>query len=97
MGKRSGRARRKLTLDVVEAELPPLTDLDTAMRRLDRIGLWAAGGLLQGAVASAVVRSVEVWVRAHESRLTQEVVQQLRTRLDELDRQLKAQRGGGTP
>ena len=77
---RGGRtaARRRLTLDRVERELPPLESLETAMVRLDRVGLWAAAGMLTGSVASAVVRSVEVWIRGHESKLTREVVDGLR-------------------
>jgi hypothetical protein len=88
-GRASAKARQKLTLERVEAELCPLATLDDAMRRLDRIGLWAAAGMLHGALASAVVRSVEVWVRAHESKLTREVTEELRARLEELERQAK--------
>ena len=47
-------AKRRLTLDRVEHELPPLESLETAMVRLDRVGLWAAAGMLTGGVASAV-------------------------------------------
>ena len=71
-------ARRRLTLERVERELPPLDSLENAMTRLDRVGLWAATGMLTGSVASAVVRSVEVWIRGHESQLTREIVETLR-------------------
>lgn len=98
-GRKGGqaKARARLTLSRVEAELPPLTDLDSAMKRLDRIGTWALAGLLQGAVAGAAARSCEIWVRAHESKLTAEVVQQLRARLEALEGQIKSQRAGGAP
>ena len=83
------KARTKLTLTQVEAELGVLTTLEDAQRRLDRIGVWALSGLLAGSVAGAAVRSVEVWVKTHESRLTTEVVQELRQRLDELEGEIK--------
>src|SRR5260370_120833 len=67
------------------------------MRWLRQIARWAAGGLLPGAVASACNRSAEVWARAHESRLTREVVDQLRGRLEELEGQVKRQRLGRMP
>lgn len=86
------RERSQLTLARVEAQLPPLTSLQDAMARLDRIGTWAVAGLLPGAVALAAVRSVEVWVRAHEAGLTQEVTQRLRSRLDAVEEQLRRSR-----
>ena len=90
MGRKSGKARKKLTLERVERELPPLTDLDSAMLRLDRIGLWAAAGMLTGSVAGAVVRSVEVWIRGHESQLTNEVVDDLKSEMKRLKADLKS-------
>ena len=88
-GKRSGKARQRLTLTQVEAELGSLVTLEDAQQRLDRIGVWALSGLLPGSVAGASVRSVEVWVKTHESKLTQEVVQELRQRLEQLEGDLK--------
>ncbi len=44
-GKRSGKARRRLTLERVEEELGPLETVDDAMRRLDRLGLWISAGM----------------------------------------------------
>jgi hypothetical protein len=38
-----------------------------------------------GAVAGACSRSVEIWIRAHEAKLTREVVEQLRAWLEELE------------
>ena len=88
---KGGRAasRRRLTLEKVERELPSLDSLDSAMLRLDRIGLWAAAGMLTGSVASAVVRSVEVWIRGHESKLTREVVEDLKNEVKRLKAALK--------
>src|SRR5690348_16504383 len=80
---KSAERRRKLTVEDVEGALGTLDSLEDAMRWLRQVGLWAAGGLLRGVVANACNRSVEVWIRAHESRLTREVVDQLRGRLEE--------------
>ncbi len=82
-------ARRRLTLEKVERELPPLDSLDSAMLRLDRIGLWAVAGMLSGSVAGAVVRSVEVWIRGHESKLTREVVEDVKNEVARLKAALK--------
>ena len=90
-GRKAGKAsaRRKLTLDRVEQEFGPLETVDDAKRRLDRIGIWAAAGLVPGTVAGAVVRSVEVWIKAHESELTNRVVDELKGDLARLRRELK--------
>ncbi len=74
-GKASGKAR--LTLSRVEAELGPLETIQDAMRRLDRLNLWISAGMLSGSQGSAAVRSIEVWLRGHESRLTEKVVEEL--------------------
>ncbi len=97
LGRRSGRARRGLTLEDVERDLGDLDTLEDAMRWLRQIALWAAGGLLHGAVASACNRSVEVWIKGHEAKLTREVVDHLRSRLEELEAQVKRQRLGRMP
>jgi len=88
-------AKRRLTLDRVERELPPLDSLESAMLRLDRVGLWAAAGMLTGSVAGAVVRSVEVWIRGHESQLTSDVIESLRKDVVRLKAELRAGAGQG--
>lgn len=94
LGRRSGRARRKLGLSDVETTLPPLTDLESAMHRLDVVARWALAGMVPGAIASAAVRSCEVWIKGAESKLTRELVDGLRKRLETLEAQLKQQRVG---
>jgi len=89
LGRRGGKARAKLHLERVEAELGALETLEDAQRWLRQIALWAAGGLLHGSVASACNRAVEVWLRAHESRLTRDVVHRLQERLEALERAFK--------
>jgi hypothetical protein len=92
--RRQERERSQLTLARVEAQLPPLASLKDAKERLDRIGTWAVAGLLPGTVTMAAVRSVEVWVRAHEASLTQEVAERLRSRLDAVEADLRRSRMG---
>lgn len=93
-GKASGKARAKLTLERVERELGPLDSLEDAQRWLRRLGLWGAAGLLPGAVLGACVRAVDVWVRAHESKLVRDDVEALRKRLAELEGEVKRARVG---
>ena len=93
LGRRSGQARRKLTLDDVTTELGALDSLEDATRWLRQVALWGASGLIHGTVLHGLVRAVEVWVRTHESKLTEQVVNNLRKRLEELEGQLK-QKGG---
>ena len=91
---RAERKASKLSLFNVEAQLPPLTSLEDAKARLDRIGTWAVAGLLPGSVAMAAVRSCEVWLKACEAELTQEVAQRLRHRVEELEAELQRSRVG---
>ena len=82
-------ARRRLTIERVERELPPLNSVDSAMQRLDRLGLWITAGMLTGSAGSAAVRSVEVWLRGHESRLTEQVVEELSGELQRVKAELR--------
>jgi hypothetical protein len=95
-GIRSGEVRRhrkrKLTLEDVERGLGPLESLDDAQRWLRQVGIWAAAGLLSGSVAGAIVSGVKAWIYGHESRLTQEVIYDLRKRLEEVEGAVQAQR-----
>ncbi len=83
-------ARRRLTLERVEAELGPLETVDDAMRRLDRLNLWISAGMLSGSQGGAAVRSIEVWLRGHESRLTERVVEELHDEVERLKGQIAA-------
>ncbi len=87
-GRRGGLARRRLSLNDVEAAFGQLDTVEDAQRRLERLGVWASAGLLAGSVGGVAVRSVEVWLKAQESLLTETVVDDLRARLDELEGQL---------
>lgn len=59
------------------------------MQRLDRLGLWITAGMLTGSAGSAAVRSVEVWLRGHESRLTEQVVEELSGELQRVKAELR--------
>ena len=61
----------------------------TRVRRLERLGVWSAAGFLSGSVAGAAVRSVEVWLKAHESRLTERVVDELTSDVKRLKGELR--------
>ena len=52
--------------------------------------IWIASGLLSGSQGSASVRAVEVWLRGHETRLTEKVVEELSGEV----KRLKAELGG---
>ena len=75
-----------MTLPRVETELGALGSLEDSQRWLRQLCLWGAGGLLPGAVLGGCVRAVDQWIRAHESKLTREVVCNLRARVLELER-----------
>ncbi len=78
LGSKGGKSTgHRLTLARVEKAFGPLETISDAMRRLDRLNVWIASGLLSGSQGSASVRAVEVWLRGHESRLTERVVEEL--------------------
>ncbi len=64
--RRSAQRRRRLTLPEVEQELGALDTPQDAQRWLRQAYVWAAGGLVPGTVASAMVRAAEVWLKAHD-------------------------------
>lgn len=90
-GRKGGRAKaeRRLSLDRVEAELGPLDSLEDAQRWLRTIATWTAAGMLTGAAGNVCVRSVEVWLKGAEAKLSREIVERLRARLDALEGQIK--------
>ena len=92
--KRSGAARKRLDLARVERELGELETLVDAQRWLRQLALWGVAGLIPGSVLGACVRAVDQWIRCHESKLTEAVTDELRTRLDELEAGLKQGRLG---
>jgi hypothetical protein len=49
---------------------------------------------MSGSVAGAAVRSVDVWLKAHESKLTREVVEDIKGEVARLKADLKRPRIG---
>ena len=91
-GSRAPRKDPSLTLERVERELgPPMTSVADAMHRLDTLNKWIAAGLLSGSQGGAAVRSIEVWLKGHESRLTEEVVSDLKDEIVRIKRDLRKQ------
>ena len=91
MGSKGGKSTgTRLSLARVESELGSLETVQDAMRRLDRLNLWISAGLLSGSQGSASVRAVEVWLRGHETRLTEKVVEELSGEVQ----RIKAELGG---
>jgi hypothetical protein len=93
-GRKGGKAKvaKKLSLARIQDDLGPLENLEDAQRWLMKVGQWAASGMLSGATAHACVRAVEVWIKSHESRLTRDVVDKLRARLEELEEAMQTPR-----
>jgi hypothetical protein len=86
----SAAARRiRLTLTNVERILGELETLEDAQRWLRQAYLWSAAGMLKGAVAGACVRAAEVWIRAHDSKVTRDSVLQLQRRIQQLEQELQ--------
>ena len=94
LGARGGasKANRKLSLDRIERELPNLDSYEHAQQRLATVSNWLCAGLLSGTAGHAFVRCHEIWLKAAESRLSADLVEGLRKRLDDLESQLKHQR-----
>jgi len=96
LGKRSGEARRGLTLDRVLAELPALDTPENLRLYYERVAQWSAAGLLPGAVAGACVRAADGALRLLEARLDLGKMAQLERRIKELERELAdARRAAG--
>jgi len=87
LGQRSGQARRRLTLEDAAQECGPLTTAEDAMHRMDHAYLLARTGVLPGTVVNAMVRAVEVWLKAHD-------LQTVQRRLRAVEQELAAARRG---
>jgi hypothetical protein len=88
MAARAVKAREPLPDGLTADELPELTDHTSAKARLDLIGRAVLTGRIRDKVAHAATRAVSEWVKAHEGQLVSEDVEALRSRLEELEREL---------
>jgi hypothetical protein len=84
------KARRRLTLDRVETELPPMDTPEHVRAGLQLVQRWAAAGMLAGSVAGSCVRAAEVWLKLHEHELDRDRVRGLERRIAELEAELAA-------
>ena len=91
IGARGGKASRpkKMPLERVSKDLGALETLQDATRWLTLIAQWALAGMVPGTTAHASVRAVEAFIKVHESKLTREVVEDLKGEVDRLKRELK--------
>ena len=94
LGKRSGAARRgsKLTVERIEAELPPLdspANIRTAYQNIQR---WIALGLVSGAGANALVRTCDGALKLLDTTVDLRLIGQLERRVKELEAELAAAR-----
>jgi hypothetical protein len=90
------KAKKKLDIDRVEAELPPLASLEDVKTRLDKITRWAAAGIMPANVASACVRACEVYLKAHDAAVTQAQMREAERTIKALKVALAdAQKAGG--
>ena len=86
LARRSSQVRRRrLVLEEVERELPLLTDLESAMHRLDVVARWSLAGMVAGTVLNGVVRSCEVWLKLHEFEIDRDRIKTLERRIAELE------------
>lgn len=93
LARRSAQRRRKLTLDDVERELPPMDTAEHVRAGLQLVQRWACAGMLPGTVANAAVRAAEVWLKLHEHEFDRDRIRDLERQL----RELKAKRASGVP
>lgn len=87
-GRRSGERRRRLTLGDVERELGPLASDDDVMRWAATAFRWTAGQLIPGAAGTACASLLREWLKAHDSRLDREQIEQLEQKIAALEAEL---------
>jgi len=95
LGQRSGQARRRLTLEDVERDLPPMDSIEHVKDRLETICNWSVAGLVAGSQAGAAVRACEQWLKVHAWALDVARVRQLEARVRELEGQVARPRRPG--
>jgi hypothetical protein len=79
-----------LTLERVEAELPPMDTPEHVRAGLQLVQRWAVAGMLAGTVAGACVRAAEAWLKIHEHELDLQRLKILERRVRELEAELAA-------
>ena len=95
LGQRSGQARRRLTLEDVERELPPMDSVEHVKARLETICNWSVAGRVAGSQAGAAVRACEQWLKVHAWALDVARVRQMEARVRQLEAELAQHRRAG--
>jgi len=92
LGKRSGEARRGLTPERIEAELPALDSPLQIREAYQTVQRWVALGLVSGSHANALVRACDGALKLLETQLDLAAIARLERRVRELEAELAAAR-----
>jgi hypothetical protein len=90
IGRKGGKARRRVTPAEAEAELPRMDSPEAIRTRLETVSVWAAAGLVSSGVASALVRACEIGLKNLDAMLDRDRVKVLEGRVKELTAALDA-------
>jgi len=88
LGKRSGEARRGLTPERIEAELPALDSPTNIRLAYQTVQKWVALGLVTGSHANALVRACDGALKLLETQLDLAAIARLERRVKELEAEL---------
>ncbi len=92
LGKRSGEARRKLSLADVEAALGALESPADARRWAEQASRWALAGVIPGSIANGVASLMREWRALWELQVDLHALARLERRIKELEGELAAAR-----
>ena len=87
-------ARRTRERLAAMQKLPPLTDPNSALKRLDVIGQLAIAGAVPGSQANAASQATRAFIDAHRVALTHSRVKLLEERITQLERENARLRSG---
>jgi len=88
MGRRSGQARRRLDLERVTGELPPLDTPEHIRANYELIQRWGECGLLPGTIVNGLVRAADVALWLFETQLDLLRLKWLVSRIVDVERDL---------
>jgi hypothetical protein len=91
---KAAKAKKGLTLEEIEAALPPLDCVENAQEWLRRTYMWAGAGVLARGSAAACARCVEVWLRAEDQRDLRNRLATAERRIREMEAERKADSRG---
>ncbi|HEV2669543.1 MAG TPA: hypothetical protein VGU74_00460 [Gemmatimonadales bacterium] len=94
LGRRSGLARARLTLEDVERDLPVLDSPQHIREAYAVVRAWAIAGLLPPGTAQAVIKSIDGAVKVLELAVDLGRLRELEGRIKQLERELADARRG---